>query len=139
MQKLVFFQGSFDILNAGHVRAFALAKLHGDTLVVGLNTDELIERDKNRKVILPYEQRKEIIESLKPVDLVIPCDQELALPYLVALNADVFVLTKEWEERHKDTGIKYMQGKGGEIVFSPRWPDIMCSSDIRRKVIETGR
>jgi len=137
--KVVFFQGSFDVINAGHVRAFALAKSHGDLLVVGLNTDELIERDKNRKVILPYSQRKEIIEGFASVDMVIPCDQELALPYLEMLDADVFVLTEEWKERHLTTGIAYIEAKGGEIVYSPRWADIMCSSDIRRKIIEGGK
>jgi len=136
--KVVFFQGSFDVVNAGHVRAFALAKSYGDILVVGLNTDELIERDKSRKVIIPYSQRKEIVEGNRHVDFVIPCDQEQALPYLEMLDADVFVLTKEWEERHRDTGIKWIKDKGGEVVFSPRWEDILCSSDIRKRIIEGG-
>jgi len=139
MNKVVFFQGSFDLINCGHVRAFALAKSYGDILVVGLNTDELIGKDKNREAIIPYSQRKEIVEGNRHVDLVIPCDQELALPYLKALDADVFVLTKEWEERHRETGIKWIREKGGEVVFSPRWGDILCSSDIRKRIIEGGK
>lgn len=134
--KVGFFQGTFDILNAGHVRAFALAKSHCDVLVVGLNSDELVRRDKNREPILPYAQRKEIIQALKPVDLVIPCRYELAMPYLEMLSADVFVLTEEWKERHLDSGIAWIEAKGGKIVYSPRWEDIYCSSDIRRRVIE---
>lgn len=137
--KIVFFQGSFDIVNAGHVRAFALAKSHGDILVVGLNTDELIRRDKGREPIIPYSQRKEIVEGNRHVDLVIPCDQEQALPYLKMLDADVFVLTREWEERHRDTGIAWIKAKGGEVVFSPRWGDILCSTDIRQRIIGGGK
>lgn len=137
--KLIFFQGTFDILNAGHVRAFKLAKSHGDVLVVGLNTDELVRRDKERDPILPYTQRKEIIEAIRWVDMVIPCDEELALPYLEGLDADVFVLTEEWKDRHLDTGIAFIEAKGGEVVYSPRWPDILCSSDIRARVIAGSR
>lgn len=135
---VVFFQGSFDILNAGHIRAFALAKSHGDVLVVGLNTDDLIRRDKKRDPILPYEQRKEILEAIKYIDLIIPCDQELALPYLQMLDADVFVLTEEWESRHRDSGIPWIVAKGGKVIYSPRWEDVLCSSDIRKKIIEGG-
>src|SRR4051812_35255655 len=129
-KRIVFFQGTFDITNVGHVRAFALAKSHGEVLVVGLNTDALVARDKGHIAMLPYDQRKEILDGMRDIDLVIPCDQELALPYLQALDADVFVLTQEWKERHKDTGIKYMEAKGGVVVYSPRWEDIFCSSDI---------
>jgi glycerol-3-phosphate cytidylyltransferase len=112
----------------------ALAKSYGDKLVVGLNTDELIFKDKGRESILPYSQRKEIVEAVRYVDLVIPCDQELALPYLEMLDADVFVLTEEWRERHLTTGIAYMEAKGGQVVYSPRWPDITFGTQIRRKL-----
>ena len=141
MKKIVFFQGTFDIVNTGHIRAFELAKSYGDILVVGLNTDELVSRDKHEPY-LPYSQRREIVEANENVDIVIPCDDEQALPYLKMLDADVFVLTKEWEERHRETGIRWMNEKGGEVVFSPRWDDIECSSDIRAEVIrrhEEGR
>ena len=133
-QKVVYFGGSFDLINAGHTRAMRLAKSHGDILVVGLNTDELILKDKGRESILPYSQRKEIIEAIRYVDRVIPVDQELALPYLEMLDADVFVLTEEWRERHLTTGIAYMEAKGGQVVYSPRWPDITFGTQIRRKL-----
>ncbi len=136
--KVVFFQGTFDILNAGHVRAFELARSHGDMLVVGLNTDALVRRDKSREPILPYSQRAEIVAAIRWVDKVIPCDQEQALPYLMAWGADVFVLTEEWRHRHLDTGIKWIEDKGGKVVYSPRWPDILCSSDIRAAIRATG-
>ena len=133
-KKKIFFQGSWDIINAGHVRAIKLAKSYGDILVIGINTDDLIRRDKKREPILPYNQRKEIIEAIKWVDSVIPCDQENALPYLKMLDADVFVLTREWEERHKHAGIQWIRDKGGKVVFSIRWKDIFCSSDIRKRI-----
>lgn len=134
--KVVFFQGTFDLTNCGHIRAFKLAKSYGDKLVVGLNTDDLIKRDKKRQAIMPYEQRKEILESIKYIDLVIPCSEELAIGYLKQLDADVFVLTKEWEERHRDTGIAWIKAKGGEVHFSPRFKDILCSTDLRNRVVE---
>lgn len=133
-----FFQGSFDITNAGHIRAFSLARSRCDYLVVGLNTDRIIREDKGREPIIPFSQRKEILEGLRNIDEVIECDDIYALPFIKQVGASVFVLTKEWEHRHPDA-INYINSIGGEVVFSPRWEDILCSTDIRKRVIEGGK
>jgi len=139
--KTVFFQGSFDILNAGHVRAFRLAREQGDRLVVGLNTDEIIRSDKGREPIIPFAQRKEIIEAIRWVDEVIPCDDIFALPFLKATDASVYVTIEEWKDRQAEA-IAWILHRSGRIFTPPYFPHdgiTLSSTAIRNRVIEGGK
>ena len=89
--------GTFDLLHVGHIRLLKRAKELGDYLVVGLSTDEFNEM-KHKSSFLPYEQRKEILEAIKYVDLVIPetCwDQKVS--DVQEHSADAFVMGDDWE------------------------------------------
>ena len=131
--KIVFFQGTFDLLNVGHIRAFKVARSKGDRLVVGLNSDSLIRWFKLREPILPFVQRREILESIKGIDQIVECHEPQAIRYLKRYKANVYVLTDEWERQQKEA-IAYMKESGGVVYFSPRYPDIMDSSAIREKI-----
>ena len=75
-EKIVFTNGCFDILHAGHVRYLAQAKAKGDRLVVGLNNDQSISRLKGpNRPINPLEERAVVLSSLGSVDWVIPFGQ----------------------------------------------------------------
>lgn len=138
MKKTVFFSGTFDILTAGHVRSFKFAKSQGDVLVVALNTDEIIAADKGREHIFPYRERKEILEALGCIDLVIPQTDIMAMPLLKTINPDVFVLNKEWEDRHREA-IAWMEANGGKVVWCERYADVMCGTDARNRTVEVVR
>jgi len=72
-EKIVFTNGCFDILHAGHVRYLAQAKARGDKLVVGLNNDASISRLKGpERPINPLDERATVIGALASVDWVIP-------------------------------------------------------------------
>lgn len=133
--KKIFFQGTFDILNVGHVRAFKLAKQHGNYLVVGLNSDSLIRWFKRREPIMPFSQRKEILEAVKWIDEVIECNEPNPINYLKKHDISVYVLTDEWKEANREP-IDYIQKKGGKVVFSPRFGDILFGTQIRKKIFD---
>lgn len=122
-QVKVLFQGSFDILNLGHVRAFAYAKSKGDFLYVALNTDELLKSYKNRVAVMPWEHKKEIIESIRYVDKVIPAPDFSPLKLLKEYDIDVYVVGDEWVDT-KEEELNYMYSKGGYAVISPRFGGI---------------
>ncbi len=132
--RTVFFQGTFDILNAGHVRAFKIARAKGDRLIVGLNSDSLVRWFKLREPILPFRQRREILQSIKWIDQVVECNEPHAIRYVTVFNVDVYVLTEEWEGQQREA-IEYMREKGGTVYFSPRYEDIFDSSTIRARVV----
>jgi len=71
-KKIVIVSGGFDPLHIGHIRYFKEAKSLGDYLVVILNSDDFLIKKKGYKV-MPFEERKEILESIKYVDYVITC------------------------------------------------------------------
>ena len=96
MKKILTY-GTFDLLHVGHVRLLKRAKALGDYLIVGLSTDEFNEM-KHKSSFLPFEQRKEILEAIKYVDLVIPetCWEQKVVD-VQKHSVDVFVMGEDWE------------------------------------------
>ena len=80
--------GVFDMFHVGHLNILKRAKEQCDYLIVGVSTDELCESYKHKKPIVPFEERKAIIESIRYVDQVVP-----------QLNRDNFAA---WEKYHFD-------------------------------------
>ena len=70
--KRVITYGTFDLLHYGHINLLRRAKNLGDYLIVALSTDEFNWNDKHKKTYFSYEQRKQLLESIRYVDLVIP-------------------------------------------------------------------
>lgn len=136
--KIVLLQGAFDILNSGHVRSMRLAKAQGDYLIVAINVPSLIKGYKKRKPILPYKQKKMIIESIKYVDKVVPARDFSPLKLLKKYNVDVYMIAPEWLET-KQEEIAYMKSKGGKIVMCHDYKDVIRSSDIKRMLLEEAQ
>jgi glycerol-3-phosphate cytidylyltransferase len=94
--KTVLTYGTFDLLHVGHIRILMRAKAMGDRLIVGLSTDEFNQK-KHKSSFMPYEQRKEILEAIKYVDMVIPetC-WEQKINDVKDHKVDVFVMGDDW-------------------------------------------
>ena len=135
--KVVFFQGAFDFINWGHVKAIKKAAKQGDYLIIGLNTDDLYCRYKHRKPITPYWQKKEILENIKGVDKVIPARSFSPLNLLKKYNVDVYVVAREWEDT-KAEEIAYMKGKGGKVVFTTRPKYVMSTTEMKERILKMG-
>lgn len=133
----VFFNGSFDILNVGHIRAIRHAQSLG-TLFLGVNSDELMAWFK-REPIIPFVQRAEMLKALlREGDMLIETHEPAAVNYLKRYDCDVYMLTEEWKDAQKPA-IDYIKERGGQIVFSPRYPDIFDCTTIRKRVYDTVR
>ena len=91
-KKIVFTNGCFDIIHAGHVRYLATAKNFGDELIVGLNTDESVRRLKGaHRPINSQEDRAEVLLALKAVDHVIFFGEQTAENLIAEVKPDVYV------------------------------------------------
>lgn len=96
-RPLVFTNGCFDLLHAGHVRYLQVARSLGRSLVVGLNSDRSVKTIKPHqpglppRPLVPERQRAEILVALKPVDGVVIFSETTATHLIQALQPDVYV------------------------------------------------
>jgi rfaE bifunctional protein nucleotidyltransferase chain/domain len=96
-RPLVFTNGCFDLLHAGHVRYLQVAKSFGRSLVVGLNSDQSVKTIKPQqpgfppRPLIPETQRAEVLAALKPVDAVVIFPDTTATRLIQALQPDVYV------------------------------------------------
>ena len=134
--KIGFICGFFDLLHDGHISILKQAQPNCDHLIVAVGTDELLEKRKNRKPILTYPQRVEIIKSIRYVDEVVP---ETNLDKLSAYRQFHFdVMFAGDDHLHEDLYINTaneLKKLGVDTIFVPRI--INCSSTyLRSKVLE---
>ena len=134
-ERIILFQGTFDLINMGHIKAFQMCKETGGKLIVALNTDKLIRSYKHREPVLPYSHRKIILEAIKFIDKVVPASHFSPLELLKKHNANVYAVGSEWVEAHQSE-IKFIKENGGEIIITPEFPGVIHSSEMRKRIIK---
>ena len=96
--KRILTYGTFDLLHYGHIRLLKRAKALGDYLIVALSTEEFNWREKNKETYYDYETRKEMLEALSCVDLVIPEENwEQKTDDVKKYKVDVVVMGGDWK------------------------------------------
>lgn len=96
MKKILTY-GTFDMFHIGHLNLLKRARSLGDYLIVGVSTDEF-NKIKGKKTLIPFEERKQIVESIKYVDLVIPeKNWEQKIDDIKKYNIDIFVMGDDWK------------------------------------------
>jgi glycerol-3-phosphate cytidylyltransferase len=104
--KRILTYGTFDLLHFGHIRLLKRARALGDYLVVGLSTDEF-NAIKGKKAYHTYEARKEMLESVRYVDLVIPeSDWEQKRRDVELYQIDTVVMGSDWAGSDKFEHLK---------------------------------
>lgn len=94
--KRILTYGTYDLLHYGHIRLLKRAKALGDYLIVALSTDEFNEL-KGKKAYHSYEERKEMLEAIRYVDLVIPEDNwEQKINDVKEYKVDIVVMGSDW-------------------------------------------
>ena len=116
-QKIVFTNGCFDLLHAGHVRYLARARSFGDCLVLGLNNDASVRRLKGPMRPINNEQdRAEVVGALKSVDYVVLFGERTAETLIAKVKPDVYAKGGDYT---LDTlpEAKIVQSYGGRVEF----------------------
>ena len=117
MRKVITY-GTFDLLHYGHINLLKRAKEQGDYLIVALSTDEFNEL-KGKRSYLSYEERKELVESIKYVDLIIPERRwEQKTKDIEELEVDIFVIGDDWEGK-----FDYLR-EICDVIYLARTPEI---------------
>ncbi len=118
-KKIVFTNGCFDILHIGHINYLIQAKNLGDILVVGLNSDESVQRLKGEtRPIYPQNERAVILDSLKPVDFVVIFEDDTPLNLIMSVKPDILVKGGDYKPE-TIVGADYVANNGGKVVVIP--------------------
>ncbi|HPN36970.1 MAG TPA: D-glycero-beta-D-manno-heptose 1-phosphate adenylyltransferase [Melioribacteraceae bacterium] len=114
-KKVVFTNGCFDILHAGHVDYLNKAKAAGDILIIGLNSDSSIKRIKGElRPVVPQQERAFILSNLKAVDYVVYFDEDTPAAIIDFLVPDILIKGADWAI-DKIVGRETVEKNGGEV------------------------
>ncbi|AEH07030.1 adenylyltransferase/cytidyltransferase family protein [Methanothermococcus okinawensis] len=91
-KKIVVTAGTFDLLHPGHYHTLSYAKSLGDELIVIIARDETVKKIKGRKPVIPEEQRRMMVEAIKPVDKAILGSLTDKLEPILKIKPDYIVL-----------------------------------------------
>jgi rfaE bifunctional protein nucleotidyltransferase chain/domain len=115
-KMIVFTNGVFDILHAGHVDYLTRARKLGDVLVVGLNTDASAKQNKGDwRPIIPYKYRAQMLVALKAVDYVVPLDDKTPAKLIEMVAPDVLVKGADYKLT-EIVGADFVLAHGGTVV-----------------------
>lgn len=127
--SVVYVSGTFDLFHSNHLKVINYGRGLGNTLIVGVSTDELVCSYKKPPVV-PFEERIAIVEGLKGPDLVIPqrtLDHEETVK---KLNIDVFVIGDDWYGKYD-----YLKEQGVKVFYFPYGSGV-SSSNLKQKIYE---
>lgn len=111
--------GVFDMFHIGHLNLLKRAKEQCDYLIVGVTVDELVSY-KNKQAIIPYEERKEIVSSIKYVDKVVPQENMNKMEAWEKLKFNVMFVGDDWKGTEKWNQFeREFSEVGVDIVYFP--------------------
>lgn len=135
MTKIGYATGVFDMFHIGHLNLLRQAKLSCDYLIVGVTTDELTFQIKNKKPIIPFSERIEIVQSCRYVDEAVPERSADKLLAWEALKFDITFKGDDWKGSEKwDALEKQFGALGVEVEYFPY--TVHTSSTTLRSALE---
>lgn len=117
----IYTTGAFDPFHFGHLNILKRAKEMTDFVIVGVSTDELIEKAKGRKPFMPLNQRIAILSELKCVDKVIPQFDKNKQKIVDEYNIGAIIVGSDWKDRYPKVScdliyIDYTEGISSTII-----------------------
>jgi len=139
---VVYTVGTFDLLHVGHLALLEYCASLGDTVAVGVASDEVVMLYKPKIPVIPLDQRMEMLKALSCVDIVMPYHELDYLTVCKEVKTDIFVIGEDWGKKPHNKGVEdYVKEQGGKVVqvqYNPR----TSSTEIRKAVIsiqDTGK
>ncbi len=129
-------QGTFDVFHIGHLNLLKNAKALCDYLIVGVNTDELVELYKKKKSIIPLGERMAILSELRCVDEVIACDTLDKEMIYRKKRFDAIFIGDDWKGNERWAATEEQMKKYGvRVVYLP-YTKNTSSTLVREKLID---
>lgn len=126
--------GVFDLFHVGHLNILKKAKERCNCLIVGVSTDELVMKYKNKQPVIPFRERIEIIQGIKYVDKVVPQVTRDKLAAWDALQFDVMFVGDDWKGDALFNEVeKKFKKLGTDTVYFP-YTNGVSSTLVREKI-----
>lgn len=131
-ERIVFTNGVFDLVHLGHIEYLEDARMLGNRLVVGMNSDASVRRLKGpTRPILPEDERMEFLRALECVDLVLAFEDDTPLRLIEAVAPDVLVKGGDWPVE-SIVGREVVESRGGRVLSIPLREGFGTSNRIER-------
>lgn len=133
--KVGYTTGVFDMFHIGHLNILKKAKEQCDYLIVGISTDELVQKAKNKIPIIPFEERMEIVKSIKYVDMVVPQYDKDKLKAYMRYKFDVMFVGDDWKGSEIFSKCeKELSKYGSKVIYFP-YTQGTSSTILREKLL----
>jgi len=131
-RHIVFTNGVFDLLHPGHVRYLQHARSLGDVLIVGVNADASVRRNKGpERPLTPEHERAEILSALECVDAVVVFEQDTPAEIVRLVQPDILVKGADWPA-DQIVGRDTVEARGGRVVLVPVEAGHSTSAIVKR-------
>jgi len=135
-KKVVFTNGCFDLLHAGHVSYLEKAKAKGQILVIAVNSDDSVKRLKgNARPLIPLQQRQQMLAALGCVDFVVSFSEDTPKEIITYLTPDVLIKGADYKE-DEIVGADIVKKSGGSVATIELINGISTSEIIRRAQLD---
>lgn len=136
-RPVVYTCGTFDLFHLGHLRMIEHARGLGETVIVAVSTDKLVEEYKGIRPIVPFEERLEIVRNIQGVDLAVPQHSQDKYAAWERIAFDVWVVGDDWFGAEKyENYRRQLTEVGVDCVFLPYTAGI---SSTQRREAAAGR
>lgn len=140
---IVYTVGTFDLLHVGHLALLNHCKTLGNTVAVGVASDEVVHRYKPNVPVVPLNQRMQMLEALSCVDIVRPYHELEYVSGCRDLNVDIFVIGEDWGSAPHNLAVEaYLKDAGKQIVqvtYNPQTSSTKIKQAVLAQFKSTGR
>ena len=130
--------GVYDMFHIGHLNVIRNAKAQCDYLIVGVSTDELVQKEKNKTPVVPFSERVEIVKALKYVDEVVPQFNKNKMEAWEKYHFDKMFVGSDWQGTPQWKKIEEQFAPlGVEIIYLPHTDGISSTklTSIIKKIL----
>ena len=135
--KIGYTTGVYDLFHIGHLNVLRNAKQYCEKLIVGVSTDEVVQKNKNKTPVIPFNERIEIVKAIRYVDEAYAQEDysaEYKIKRIKELGVDVLFVGSDWQGTEKWNNLeKQLKKIGVDVVYLPH-TDGISSTELIIKI-----